>query len=131
MRSGNLLIHVIYIMMSLYSVVPIRFTSKSKSGHVLYYKEHNVRGSSRLTPADRTIFVLNVPPYCNQVSVQKSRPSLTCNFVNMSSTWKNHADVNIKNISRHVSTCLFLSNGTLNTWETTKWCQTFQEIWQL
>ena len=25
-----------------------------------------------------------------------------------------------KNISRHVSTCLFLSNGTLNTWKTTK-----------
>ena len=53
--------------------------------------------------------------------------SLTCNYVDMSSIWENHADVNIENISRHVSTCWFLSNGTLNTWETTK-CQTFLEI---
>ena len=46
----------------------------------------------------------------------------------MSSTWKNHADVNIKNISRHISTCYSNQMVLRNTCETTKSCQTFQEI---
>ena len=37
-----------------------------------------------------------------------SRPlglSSTFNYVDMSSTWENHADIDIKNISRHILTC--------------------------
>ena len=46
----------------------------------------------------------------------------------MSSTWENHADVDIKNISRHISTCYSNQMVLGNTWKTTKSCQTFQEI---
>ncbi|XP_072040352.1 ribosomal RNA-processing protein 7 homolog A-like [Amphiura filiformis] len=49
-----------------FNVLPIRLNRKSQSGHVLYYKEHNIRGDSASLPPDRTIFVLNVPPYCNK-----------------------------------------------------------------
>ena len=35
--------------------------------HYLYVKEHNVRESHVTKPRDKTLFVLNVPPYCNEV----------------------------------------------------------------
>ena len=54
--------------------------------------------------------------------------SLTCNYVDMSSTWENHADIDIKNISWHISTCYSNQMVLGNTSETMKSCQTFQEI---
>ena len=39
------------------------------------------------------------------LTVNRIGLSSTCNFVDMSSTRENHADVDIKNISRHILTC--------------------------
>ncbi|KAF0032402.1 hypothetical protein F2P81_014692 [Scophthalmus maximus] len=48
------------------------FSADSAAQHDLYVKEHKVRaatGSHR--PLDRTLFVLNVPPYCSQATVRE------------------------------------------------------------
>ncbi|XP_036616361.1 ribosomal RNA-processing protein 7 homolog A [Trichosurus vulpecula] len=48
-----------------YRAVPIKFSQDQASSHFLYIKEHRVRGGARSSwPPDRTLFVLNVPPYC-------------------------------------------------------------------
>lgn len=50
----------------------IQFTSDSAAQHSLFVKEHRVRaesGSHR--PLDRTLFVLNIPPYCSQSIVKE------------------------------------------------------------
>ncbi len=48
-------------------MIPVMFDKKSKAGHYLFVKEHNVRESHVTKPRDRTLFVLNVPPHCNEV----------------------------------------------------------------
>ncbi|XP_062577426.1 ribosomal RNA-processing protein 7 homolog A-like [Saccostrea cucullata] len=52
-----------------FTVLQTKFQESSKPGHSLYVKEHQGRASTR--PKDRTLFVVNVPPYCTQVSIQK------------------------------------------------------------
>ncbi|XP_060883199.1 ribosomal RNA-processing protein 7 homolog A [Labrus mixtus] len=50
-----------------FTVLSFQFDSDSLSRHSVYVKEHKVRaerGSHR--PLDRTLFVLNIPPYCTQ-----------------------------------------------------------------
>ncbi|XP_038065255.1 ribosomal RNA-processing protein 7 homolog A-like [Patiria miniata] len=54
-----------------FTVLPIRFSSKSKAGHFLYYREHRVRDEDATKPASRTLFVVNVPPYCNQECLER------------------------------------------------------------
>ncbi|XP_030062915.1 ribosomal RNA-processing protein 7 homolog A [Microcaecilia unicolor] len=50
-----------------YSAIPIKFSKKSRSHHFLYVKEHRVREELDPTrPQDRTLFILNVPPYCTK-----------------------------------------------------------------
>nr|XP_033785886.1 ribosomal RNA-processing protein 7 homolog A [Geotrypetes seraphini] len=50
-----------------YSAIPIKFSKKSQSHHFLYVKEHRVREELDPTrPQDRTLFILNVPPYCTK-----------------------------------------------------------------
>ena len=46
--------------------------------------------------------------------------SSTCNYVDMSSTWEKHADVDTKNISQHTSTCYSNQTVLWNTCETKK-----------
>ncbi|AWP18552.1 putative ribosomal RNA-processing protein 7 -like A [Scophthalmus maximus] len=55
-----------------FTVLPLQFSADSAAQHDLYVKEHKVRaatGSHR--PLDRTLFVLNVPPYCSQATVRE------------------------------------------------------------
>ncbi|XP_027710131.1 ribosomal RNA-processing protein 7 homolog A [Vombatus ursinus] len=50
-----------------YRAIPIKFSQDQASSHFLYIKEHRVRGGAKSSwPPDRTLFVLNVPPYCSE-----------------------------------------------------------------
>ncbi|XP_007939916.1 ribosomal RNA-processing protein 7 homolog A [Orycteropus afer afer] len=50
-----------------YSAIPIKFSEKQQASHYLYVREHRVReGTKSPWPHKRTLFVLNVPPYCTE-----------------------------------------------------------------
>ncbi|MCI4395171.1 hypothetical protein PGIGA_G00177410 [Pangasianodon gigas] len=50
-----------------FTVLSLKFRSNSTAQHQLCVKEHRVRAqTSKHRPPDRTLFVLNVPPYCSQ-----------------------------------------------------------------
>ncbi|KAK2510076.1 hypothetical protein MC885_008295 [Smutsia gigantea] len=50
-----------------YSAIPIKFSEKQHTCHYLYVREHRVReGTKSSWPQKRTLFVLNVPPYCTE-----------------------------------------------------------------
>ncbi|XP_062058733.1 ribosomal RNA-processing protein 7 homolog A [Lepus europaeus] len=50
-----------------YSAVPVKFSEKQQAPHYLYLREHKVReGAPSSWPQKRTLFVLNVPPYCTE-----------------------------------------------------------------
>uniref|UniRef100_A0A8D1WAB1 Ribosomal RNA-processing protein 7 homolog A n=1 Tax=Sus scrofa TaxID=9823 RepID=A0A8D1WAB1_PIG len=50
-----------------YSAIPIKFSEKQQASHHLYVREHRVRGGTKSSwPQKRTLFVLNVPPYCTE-----------------------------------------------------------------
>ncbi|XP_077025185.1 ribosomal RNA-processing protein 7 homolog A [Tamandua tetradactyla] len=50
-----------------YSAIPIKFSEKQQACHYLYMREHRVREDTKSTwPQKRTLFVLNVPPYCTE-----------------------------------------------------------------
>ncbi|XP_004642435.1 ribosomal RNA-processing protein 7 homolog A [Octodon degus] len=50
-----------------YSAIPIKFSEKQRASHYLYAREHRVReGAKSSRPQKRTLFVLNVPPYCSE-----------------------------------------------------------------
>lgn len=50
--------------------VPVNFSEKQQAPHYLYMRQHSVRQGTQSTwPPNRTLFILNVPPYCTQVRV--------------------------------------------------------------
>ncbi|XP_011885737.1 PREDICTED: ribosomal RNA-processing protein 7 homolog A-like [Cercocebus atys] len=52
-----------------YAAIPIKFSEKQQASHYLYVRAHGVRqGTKSIWPQKRTLFVLNVPPYCTEVS---------------------------------------------------------------
>ncbi|KAI3359340.1 hypothetical protein L3Q82_002844 [Scortum barcoo] len=54
------------------AVLSLQFSSGSVAHHQLYVKEHRVRAErSSHRPLDRTLFVLNIPPYCSQDVVKE------------------------------------------------------------
>lgn len=53
----------------LFSVVKIRFSSSSSTYHDIFVKEHIVRHQSAETPADCTLFAINIPPYATENSL--------------------------------------------------------------
>ncbi|XP_004071853.1 ribosomal RNA-processing protein 7 homolog A [Oryzias latipes] len=55
-----------------FSVLSLQFSSGSAARHCLYVKEHKVRTEkSSHRPLDRTLFLLNIPPYCSEVVVKE------------------------------------------------------------
>ncbi|XP_045128457.1 ribosomal RNA-processing protein 7 homolog A-like [Portunus trituberculatus] len=52
-----------------FKVMVLKFSQESKVGHQLLWKQHTVRTHSDAKPVGRTLFVINVPPYCNQESL--------------------------------------------------------------
>ncbi|XP_063848001.1 ribosomal RNA-processing protein 7 homolog A-like isoform X1 [Scylla paramamosain] len=49
-----------------FKVVVLKFSKESKTGHQLLWKQHSVRTHSDAKPVNRTLFVVNVPPYCDK-----------------------------------------------------------------
>ncbi|XP_063079920.1 ribosomal RNA-processing protein 7 homolog A [Engraulis encrasicolus] len=50
-----------------FTVIDIQFTQNSPAAHQLLVKEHKVRVEKTASrPLDRTLFVLNIPPYCTE-----------------------------------------------------------------
>ena len=73
-----------------------------KTKHLIFYSLYLLVSLTLTSPGRSSIKV------CRLVGL-----SSTCNYVNMTLAWENHAIVDMKNISRHASTCLiFQSNGT-------------------
>uniref|UniRef100_A0A8D1H1P6 Ribosomal RNA-processing protein 7 C-terminal domain-containing protein n=1 Tax=Sus scrofa TaxID=9823 RepID=A0A8D1H1P6_PIG len=59
-----------------YSAIPIKFSEKQQASHHLYVREHRVRGGTKSSwPQKRTLFVLNVPPYCTEPPGTDAPPS--------------------------------------------------------
>ncbi|XP_076607863.1 ribosomal RNA-processing protein 7 homolog A [Chaetodon auriga] len=55
-----------------FTVLSLQFSSESVAQHKLYVKEHKVRAEkSSHRPLDRTLFVLNIPPYCSEGVVKE------------------------------------------------------------
>ena len=50
-----------------FETIRVKFDINSDAHHVVYLKSHSVREEDKRTPNDRTLFVLNVPPYCTKV----------------------------------------------------------------
>ncbi|XP_068247263.1 ribosomal RNA-processing protein 7 homolog A-like [Palaemon carinicauda] len=49
-----------------FKVMRLKFKEESKSYHHILWKRHNVRVYDELKPPGRTLFVVNVPPYCTE-----------------------------------------------------------------
>lgn len=45
----------------------LKFSSESSGQHMIYVKQHSVRERHPEKPSDRTLFMLDVPPYCTEV----------------------------------------------------------------
>lgn len=57
-----------FVSFLLFAVLSLKFSPDSVAQHKLYVKEHKVRAErSSRRPLDRTLFVLNIPPYCSEV----------------------------------------------------------------
>ncbi|CAM4466226.1 ribosomal RNA-processing protein 7 homolog A isoform X1 [Caretta caretta] len=55
-----------------YTAVPVKLSEKQQSPHYLYVKEHKVReGTDNTYPPHRTLFVLNIPPYCTKACLSR------------------------------------------------------------
>lgn len=53
----------------LFTVVELGFSKESKAKHQLLWKQHVVKTYDLDKPAERTLFVVNVPPYVTEVRV--------------------------------------------------------------
>ncbi|KAM4634486.1 ribosomal RNA-processing protein 7 homolog A [Polymixia lowei] len=55
-----------------FAVLSLQFSSDSVAQHKLCVKEHRVRVEETThRPLDRTLFVLNIPPYCSEATVKE------------------------------------------------------------
>ncbi|XP_078388085.1 ribosomal RNA-processing protein 7 homolog A [Cetorhinus maximus] len=55
-----------------FTVIPLRFSNRSRASRHLFVKLHRVRDTAdRSRPQDRTLFVLNLPPYISQECVHR------------------------------------------------------------
>ncbi|KAM8844562.1 ribosomal RNA-processing protein 7 homolog A [Spinachia spinachia] len=62
-----------------FTEISLKFTSDSAAFHKLYVKEHKVRAEKTShRPMDRTLFLLNVPPYCSQVVIKELFAQFGC-----------------------------------------------------
>nr|XP_046272291.1 ribosomal RNA-processing protein 7 homolog A [Scatophagus argus] len=62
-----------------FTVLSLQFSSDSAAQHRLYVKEHKVRAErNSRRPLDRTLFVLNIPPYCSEAVVTELFSQFGC-----------------------------------------------------
>lgn len=60
----------LYNLFVLFAVVELKFNKESTARHQLLWKQHVVRTYDVDKPAERTLFVVNVPPYVTEVRVR-------------------------------------------------------------
>ncbi|XP_035258541.1 ribosomal RNA-processing protein 7 homolog A [Anguilla anguilla] len=54
-----------------FTVLPLKFSTDSVSCHSVCVKEHRVRAEKNTNrPLDRTLFAINIPPYCSEAVVR-------------------------------------------------------------
>ncbi|KAK3090845.1 hypothetical protein FSP39_015129, partial [Pinctada imbricata] len=53
------------------TVLQTRFDDGSQAGHNLYVKEHRVKDTDESKPRDKTLMIVNVPPYCNEECMKR------------------------------------------------------------
>ena len=53
-----------------FETIRVKFDENTEAYHVMYLKCHSVREVDKRTPNDRTLFVLNVPPYCTKTGLR-------------------------------------------------------------
>ncbi|KAK6634139.1 hypothetical protein RUM44_004747 [Polyplax serrata] len=54
-----------------FKVIDIKFTEDCLASHCLYVKPHNVREKIPQKPPNKTLFVVGIPPYCNESSIKE------------------------------------------------------------
>ncbi|KAL9956983.1 hypothetical protein ACROYT_G038555 [Oculina patagonica] len=54
-----------------FRTIRVKFSEKCSSCHFLYFKKHAVRDEDTTKPADKTLFVVNIPPYCTKGSLKR------------------------------------------------------------
>ena len=50
-----------------FRTIRVKFSETCCSYHFLYFKSHTVRDEDTTKPPDKTLFVVNIPPYCTKV----------------------------------------------------------------
>ncbi|XP_065846640.1 ribosomal RNA-processing protein 7 homolog A-like [Oscarella lobularis] len=53
-----------------FKCLPVKFDEESTHPHFLYIKKHQLRQNEANVPAERTLFVVGVPPYCTDESLK-------------------------------------------------------------
>ena len=53
-----------------FQIMKVAFNGSVKSPHYMYFKAHRHQKQNELMPADTTIFVVNVPPYCTKKGLE-------------------------------------------------------------
>ena len=56
-----------------FGAIRVKFSENCSSYHVLYCKKHTVRDEDVARPPDKTLFVVNIPPYCTKVKNFKKK----------------------------------------------------------
>ena len=59
-----------------FHTICVKSNEKCVSYHYLYYKKHETREKDESKPQDKTLFVVNIPPYCTKVILDASFISL-------------------------------------------------------
>uniref|UniRef100_G3MRL5 RRM domain-containing protein n=1 Tax=Amblyomma maculatum TaxID=34609 RepID=G3MRL5_AMBMU len=54
-----------------FHTLPVKFSNETNSSHILLFKAHNVREKNEHKPSGKTLFVVNLPPYCNEDSLER------------------------------------------------------------
>lgn len=54
-----------------FRVLKVKFRENCKSSHDVFFKPHSVRSDEICKPADRTLFVANIPPWATAESVKR------------------------------------------------------------
>ncbi|XP_070580155.1 ribosomal RNA-processing protein 7 homolog A-like [Ptychodera flava] len=54
-----------------FRVMPVKFNAKSDVVRYFYYKVHNAKQGDDTKPAEKTLLVVNVPPYCNEECLER------------------------------------------------------------
>ncbi|XP_047119030.1 ribosomal RNA-processing protein 7 homolog A [Schistocerca piceifrons] len=54
-----------------FTAIPVKYSEESSASHCIFWKQHSIREKCDEKPADRTLFIINVPPYCTEDNFKK------------------------------------------------------------